>query len=200
VAGICEGRVAIVTGAGRGIGREHALMLASEGAAVVVNDLGAQPDGTGADPGPANEVVAEIEAMGGRAVVNGADVTDMKISLAQNQEADARIVLTNRVSVIEGTVLAGDRPTAAEVIVFTADASRWTFPSRFVRTASADEKGRFRITGLPPSEGYLAVAADYLEDGEHFDPEFLERMRGAATPFSLEDRDTRALELKVLER
>src|SRR5690349_16843822 len=51
-------------------------MLASEGAAVVVNDLGAQPDGGGADPGPANEVVAEIEAMGGAAVVNGADVTD----------------------------------------------------------------------------------------------------------------------------
>jgi NAD(P)-dependent dehydrogenase (short-subunit alcohol dehydrogenase family) len=67
--------VAIVTGAGRGIGREHALMLASEGAAVVVNDLGASPAGEGSDLGPANEVVAEIEAMGGRAVVNGADVT-----------------------------------------------------------------------------------------------------------------------------
>ena len=74
--GICEGRVAIVTGAGRGIGREHALMLAAEGAAVVVNDLGAAPDGSGADAGPANEVVAEIEAAGGRAVVNGSDVTD----------------------------------------------------------------------------------------------------------------------------
>ncbi len=74
--GICDGRVAIVTGAGRGIGREHALMLAHEGAAVVVNDLGAQPDGSGADPGPANEVVAEIVAMGGQAVVNGADITN----------------------------------------------------------------------------------------------------------------------------
>jgi len=132
--------------------------------------------------------------------VNGSDVTDMKISLAHNQEADARIVLSNRMSVIEGTVLAGDRPAKAEVIVFTADASRWTFPSRFVRTTSADEKGRFRITGLPPSEGYLAVAADYLEDGEHFDPEFLERMRVAATPFSLDEAETRALDLKVLER
>jgi NAD(P)-dependent dehydrogenase (short-subunit alcohol dehydrogenase family) len=74
--GICDGRVAIVTGAGRGIGREHALMLAAEGAAVVVNDLGGEPDGSGADPGPAHDVVAEIEAMGGRAVVNGSDVTD----------------------------------------------------------------------------------------------------------------------------
>ena len=85
--GICEGRVAIVTGAGRGIGREHALMLASEGAAVVVNDLGAQPDGSGADPGPADEVVAEIEAMGGRAVVNGADITDFDEAGAMVQQA-----------------------------------------------------------------------------------------------------------------
>lgn len=76
VAGLVEGRVAIVTGAGRGIGREHALMLASEGAAVVVNDLGGTADGTGADLTPAQEVVAEIEAMGGRAVVDGADVSD----------------------------------------------------------------------------------------------------------------------------
>src|SRR5262245_42431726 len=74
--GVCEGRVAIVTGAGRGIGREHALMLASEGARVVVNDLGSGTDGTGSDLGPARDVVAEIEANGGTAIVNGADVTD----------------------------------------------------------------------------------------------------------------------------
>ena len=77
MAKLCEGRVAIVTGAGRGIGREHALMLASQGAKVVVNDLGASPEGVGADAGPANEVVAEIAAMGGQAVVNGSDVSDM---------------------------------------------------------------------------------------------------------------------------
>jgi NAD(P)-dependent dehydrogenase (short-subunit alcohol dehydrogenase family) len=87
MAGLCEGRVAIVTGAGRGIGRAHALMLAEEGAAVVVNDLGAQPDGSGADPGPANEVVAEIAAMGGRAVVNGADVTDFEQAAAMVDQA-----------------------------------------------------------------------------------------------------------------
>src|SRR4051794_31004962 len=62
-------------------------MLASEGAAVVVNDLGAQPDGSGADPGPANEVVAEITAMGGSAVVNGADVTDFDEAEALVQSA-----------------------------------------------------------------------------------------------------------------
>jgi NAD(P)-dependent dehydrogenase (short-subunit alcohol dehydrogenase family) len=72
-----EGRVAVITGAGRGIGREHALMLAEHGAKVVVNDLGANPDGTGADAGPANEVVEAIRAMGGEAVVNGADISEM---------------------------------------------------------------------------------------------------------------------------
>jgi NAD(P)-dependent dehydrogenase (short-subunit alcohol dehydrogenase family) len=67
---LCEGRVAIVTGAGRGIGREHALSLARHGAKVVVNDLGGSTDGTGADAGPAQQVVDEIKAMGGEAVAN----------------------------------------------------------------------------------------------------------------------------------
>ncbi|MBV8463272.1 MAG: SDR family NAD(P)-dependent oxidoreductase [Acidimicrobiales bacterium] len=73
---LCEGRVCIVTGAGRGIGREHALMLAEHGAKVVVNDLGGEADGTGASLTPAQEVVAEIQAKGGEAVANGDDVSD----------------------------------------------------------------------------------------------------------------------------
>ena len=87
MAGLCEGRVAIVTGAGRGIGREHALMLASEGAAVVVNDLGAAPDGSGSDATPAQQVVAEIEAMGGEAIANGANVADFEASGEMIQQA-----------------------------------------------------------------------------------------------------------------
>lgn len=76
MSGLCDGRVAIVTGAGRGIGREHALMLASEGAKVVVNDLGGEIDGTGGDASPAQQVVEEIKGMGGEAVANGDDVSD----------------------------------------------------------------------------------------------------------------------------
>ena len=76
MAGLCEGRVCIVTGAGRGIGREHSLMLAAEGAKVVVNDLGGSRDGTGTDRGPAQEVVDEITAAGGQAVVNTDDISD----------------------------------------------------------------------------------------------------------------------------
>src|SRR5256885_6993944 len=73
---ICEGRVVILTGAGRGIGRGHALEFASQGAKVVVNDLGAEVDGTGGSTGPAGEVVDEIRGMGGEAVANGDDVSD----------------------------------------------------------------------------------------------------------------------------
>ncbi len=76
MAALCEGRIAIVTGAGRGIGREHALMLASHGAKVVVNDLGGERDGTGDGLTPAQQVVDDIVAMGGEAVVNGDDVSD----------------------------------------------------------------------------------------------------------------------------
>src|SRR5690348_12410804 len=74
--GICESRVAVVTGAGRGLGRAHALELARQGAAVVVNDLGTALDGSGAASGPAADVVTEIVAAGGRAVANGDDVAD----------------------------------------------------------------------------------------------------------------------------
>ncbi len=73
--GTLDGRVCIVTGAGRGLGREHALLLASEGALVVVNDLGGSPDGTGADAGPAREVVEEIRDAGGEAIANTDSVT-----------------------------------------------------------------------------------------------------------------------------
>jgi NAD(P)-dependent dehydrogenase (short-subunit alcohol dehydrogenase family) len=75
MAGICDGRVCIVTGAGRGIGREHALMLAEQGAKVVVNDLGGEMDGSGKSIGPAHDVVEEITAMGGEAVANGDDIS-----------------------------------------------------------------------------------------------------------------------------
>ena len=75
MAKLCEGRVVVVTGAGRGIGREHALSLARHGAHVVVNDLGAGVDGSGGDVSPANQVVAEIEAMGGKAIANGDDIS-----------------------------------------------------------------------------------------------------------------------------
>jgi NAD(P)-dependent dehydrogenase (short-subunit alcohol dehydrogenase family) len=74
--GALEGRVAVITGAGRGIGREHALLFAKEGAKVVVNDLGGEMDGSGRSTGPAQDVVDEIVAAGGEAVANTDDISD----------------------------------------------------------------------------------------------------------------------------
>ncbi|MAJ61110.1 MAG: short-chain dehydrogenase [bacterium TMED88] len=73
---ICEGRIVIVTGAGGGIGREHALEFARQGAKVIVNDLGASREGEGQSRDPAHQVVDEIKALGGEAIANGADVAD----------------------------------------------------------------------------------------------------------------------------
>ena len=73
---LCEGRVAVVTGAGRGVGRAYALMLAKHGAKVVVNDLGSAADGRGSDQTPAEEVVEAIRSAGGEAVADASDVSD----------------------------------------------------------------------------------------------------------------------------
>ena len=84
---MCEGRVCIVTGAGRGIGREYALLLAHEGARVVVNDFGGARDGTGGDAGPAQQVVDEIRAAGGEAVAHVGDVSSLADASAMVQLA-----------------------------------------------------------------------------------------------------------------
>jgi NAD(P)-dependent dehydrogenase (short-subunit alcohol dehydrogenase family) len=98
--GALDGRVAIITGAGRGIGREHALLYAAEGARVVVNDLGGAPDGQGADLTPAQHVVEEIRAAGGEAVVNGDDVTDAEgaarmVQTALDEFGDLHVLVNN---------------------------------------------------------------------------------------------------------
>ncbi|MEZ5266712.1 MAG: SDR family NAD(P)-dependent oxidoreductase [Acidimicrobiales bacterium] len=98
--GALEGRVAIITGAGRGIGREHALLYAAEGAKVVVNDLGGNADGTGGDLTPAQQVAEEIKAMGGEAVVNGDNVASWEgaqnlINQAVETFGDLHVLVNN---------------------------------------------------------------------------------------------------------
>ncbi|HEX9530925.1 MAG TPA: SDR family oxidoreductase [Acidimicrobiales bacterium] len=97
---MCEGRICIVTGGGRGIGREHAVMLAEQGAKVVVNDLGAEPDGTGSSAGPAGEVVDKIREMGGEAVANGDDVSSWEgaqrlVNTAVETFGDLHVLVNN---------------------------------------------------------------------------------------------------------
>jgi NAD(P)-dependent dehydrogenase (short-subunit alcohol dehydrogenase family) len=109
MAGLCDGRVVVITGAGRGLGRSHALAFAAEGAKVVVNDLGASVDGTGASAGPAQEVVDEIRAMGGEAVVNGDDVSDFdgaKSLVDQAVDTFGRLdVLVNNAGILRDKML-----------------------------------------------------------------------------------------------
>jgi NAD(P)-dependent dehydrogenase (short-subunit alcohol dehydrogenase family) len=84
---LCEGRVAIVTGAGRGLGRAYAIMLAAQGAKVVVNDVGSAPNGSGGDATPAQEVVDTIRAAGGEAVINTSDVANWAEAKAMVDQA-----------------------------------------------------------------------------------------------------------------
>jgi len=84
---LVDGKVAVVTGAGRGLGREHALLLAQHGAKVLVNDLGAAGDGRGIDDGPAHEVAALIREQGGEAMVNGSDIADFDAAGQMVQQA-----------------------------------------------------------------------------------------------------------------
>ena len=98
--GALDGRVAVVTGAGRGIGRQHALLFAREGARVVVNDLGAAIDGSGQDATLAQEVVDEIESLGGEAVANTEDVADWEgarrlVDCAVEAFGDLHVLMNN---------------------------------------------------------------------------------------------------------
>jgi NAD(P)-dependent dehydrogenase (short-subunit alcohol dehydrogenase family) len=106
---LCEGRVAIVTGAGRGVGREHALLLAAHGAKVVVNDIGAGLDGSGKDASPASEVVATIKKAGGEAITNGEDVSSWKGAKAMVDAAIAHFgkldVLINNAGILRDRML-----------------------------------------------------------------------------------------------
>ena len=106
---LCEGRVAIVTGAGRGIGREYAKMLAEHGARVVVNDLGGTRDGSGSDLGPADAVVEEIRAAGGEAAANGNDVSSFagaKEMIEQAVDTFGRLdVLVNNAGILRDRML-----------------------------------------------------------------------------------------------
>jgi NAD(P)-dependent dehydrogenase (short-subunit alcohol dehydrogenase family) len=104
-----DGKVAVVTGAGRGIGREHAIALARAGSKIVVNDLGASLAGEGTDAGPAHDVVREIEALGGEAIANGENVADFAGAQRMIEDAIAAFgrldILVNNAGILRDRML-----------------------------------------------------------------------------------------------
>jgi len=132
---------------------------------------------------------------------NGRDITDTALEFRGSEAATVQVVLTNRISEVSGAVKANGQPvTSASVVLFPEDAAQWVFPSRRVRMVRVDQTGVFHAQSLPPGERYLAVAVDYLEQGEFQDPLFLERMRGRATAFSLTDGENKNVDLTLVER
>lgn len=132
---------------------------------------------------------------------NGRDVTDTALEFRGPEATSIQVVLTNRISEVSGAVKANGQPvTSASVVLFPEDAAQWVFPSRRVRMVRVDQHGVFRARSLPPGDRYLAVAVDYLEQGEFQDPAFLERMRGRATAFSLAEGENKNVDLTLVAR
>ncbi|MSO45280.1 MAG: hypothetical protein EXQ59_00720 [Acidobacteria bacterium] len=134
--------------------------------------------------------------------LNGSDVTDTVFNFAGNQDLrGARVVVTNRVTELSGKVTSGSAVARDYTVVVFPDArDKWAYPSRYLRAGRPDQQGLFKIRALPPETHYLAVAVDYLEEGEGSDPRFLEQIRERATTFSLGPGESKALDPKLVER
>ncbi len=134
---------------------------------------------------------------------NGMDLTDTPAEFPSGQTvAGVVIVLSKRVTALSGLVAdSRNRPVLdATVVVFPEDERLWTFQSRFVQTARPDQEGRYRIAALPPTDHYLIVAVQGLEDGQAGDPEFLASIKGAAAPFALNEGENKAVDVKFSPR
>ncbi len=132
----------------------------------------------------------------------GADVTDSGIRLSAGESTDGvEVVLTRRPTTVAGAVIDSSKRAVHEysVAVFSKDRDRWGYRSRYVATARPNQQGQFSIKGLPPGE-YLAVAVDYLEQGESRDPAFLESVRDFAKLLTVGDADTQTVVLTLTQR
>jgi hypothetical protein len=130
---------------------------------------------------------------------DGTDITDVPYEFKGGEALSGlEIELTDKMTQINGRVTSsrGEPVTEYAVVVFAETSDRWNPPSRFVHTGRPDQEGRFQIRNVPPGR-YLAVAVEYLEQGAESDPEQLERLKQGATSLSLDEGETRQLELKL---
>jgi hypothetical protein len=129
----------------------------------------------------------------------GIDVTDSGIEFRGNEDiSDIEVEITNRVTDLSGlvTTARGEAVKEYSVIAFPQDRDKWTPGSRYLRTGRPDQDGRFKLTGLPPGQ-YHVLALDYVDTNEWNDPEFLDRVRSKATPVSINEGETKSVDLKI---
>lgn len=174
--GALDGRVAIITGAGRGIGREHALLFAAEGARVVVNDLGGAVDGSGDDRSPAEQVADEIRTMGGEALANHDDIADWEGGRRLVEEAVAAFgdlhVLVNNAGILRDRMLVNMQPEEWDSVIHVHlrghfvptrhAASYWREKAkdgREVRAAVVNTSSTSGLLGNPGQANYGAAKA-----------------------------------------
>jgi Carboxypeptidase regulatory-like domain/DIM protein len=132
--------------------------------------------------------------------VNGTDITDTGMEFKPGEAVTGvEITLTSRLSTLSGTVTgSGSEPVKDyTLVIFSDDPQRWTLPnSRYIAGRRPDQNGRFEVKSLPPGS-YYAAAVDYLPDGEWNDPEVLERLKASAKKFSIDEGESKTLELKI---
>lgn len=177
-------------------------------------DMSMMPMGGGGSPRVQDDWTFEIKGLLGARLIRaqgaagwslksvlmtGVDVTDTPIDFKGAEEiTGVQIVLTNRPSELTGRVLDDRGRPVAEytVVVFAEDNTRWKPQTRYIMTGRPDQEGRYRVRGLPP-ETYLAIALEYVQQGEWTDPAFLDQLRGRATRIIIGDGETKALDLKL---
>ena len=158
--GALDGRVAIITGSGRGLGREHALLFAQEGAKIVVNDLGGAIDGSGDDRTPAQQVVDEIKAMGGEAVANADNVADWQggqrlIDTALEAFGDLHI-LVNNAGILRDRVLVNMSEEEWDAVIHVHLKGHFV-PSRF---AGAYWRQKSKESGQPVDASIINTSSE----------------------------------------
>jgi hypothetical protein len=131
---------------------------------------------------------------------DGADITDSGMEFTPGRSYEGlQVVFTQKATDLSGLVMDDrNKPVLdATVVIFPADQQRWTFTSRFIRTIRPDTNGRYSTKGLPPLDDYMIIAVQNLESGQGSDPDFLARAREEASRFSVNEGETKAVDIKL---